>query len=148
MKSRKYWRNDRFSIFEIEEEGPQYRTSLSIFRMLEEVGKRGRVIFHGALPFIDGSVKMGEGETYEVVDMDYGWPPDIYREGVVVVRLKDCQMRRYWVKRMVLSFPRNTRDIATVEGYVEVECEIEWNEPLEIWEEIKPIKEQETQSNV
>ena len=136
MKSRKYWRNDRFSIFELEEDGGLwYRTGLSIFRMMEEAGKRGRVIFHGALPFIDGSVKMGEGETYEVVEMDYGRPPDLYREGVVVVRLKDCEMRRYWVKRMVLSTPRDVIDVACVEGYVEVECEIEWNEPLEVWEE-------------
>lgn len=132
MKRRKYWQNDKFSIFTIEEEGPWYKTSLGIFRVMEEVGKRGRVIFHGALPFIDGSVKLGNGETYEIVEMDYGMRPDDYMEGVVVVQLKDCRMRRYWVSRMVAVRPE---ELASVEGYVEVECDIEWNEPLEIWED-------------
>lgn len=136
MKWRKYWKNDKFSIFTIEEEGPWYRTSLGIFRVMEEVGKRGRVIFHGALPFIEESVKLGYGETYKVVELDYGISPDNYRRGVVVVRLRDCRLRRYWIGRMVTAVPFRRGYPASVEGYVEVECDIEWNEPLEVWEDM------------
>ena len=142
MKSRKYWRNDRFSIFKIEEGwGPWYQTSLGIFRVLEEEGERGRVILYGTLPFIAGGVdgdeghgvvKLGRGETYEVVGMEYGQRPDNYRSGEVVVQFRDCRVRRSWVSRMVALGPA---DVDRITGYVEVECDIEWNEPLEIWEE-------------
>jgi hypothetical protein len=140
MRSRKYWRNDKFSIFEIEKEGPWYKTCLGIFRVMEKEGDRGRVILYGTLPFITGGedkgedngvVKLGRGETYEVVELDYGRSPDDYRSGQVVVRLSDCQIRRSWVSRMV-ALRRDELD--SVMGYVEVECDIEWNEPLEIWE--------------
>ena len=135
MGLRKHWQNDKFSIFTIDEEGPWYRTSMGIFRMMEEVGKRGRVIFHGALPFIDGSVKLGVGETHEIVEMDYGMRPDDYHRGVVIVQLRDCRLRRYWIGRMVAAVTFRQGGPASVEGYVEVECDIEWNEPLEVWED-------------
>ena len=136
-KSRAYWRNDRFSIFKIEEGwGPWYRGGLGIFRVMEKEGERGRVILYGRLPFIAGEghgvVKLGCGETYEVVKMEYGQSPDNYRSGEVVVKFSDCQVRRSWVSRMVALGPR---DVEHITGYVEVECDVEWNEALKIWEE-------------